>query len=111
MAPASNSTVTIIKSSPCPRIWRRTPSPTRSHGAAALRTNPCPAADVARSDKVQTAVDLDRLARDVRGRIRREEHHRVRDVVGMALAADRRPRRRRLARLRLRVEIVEGRVD
>src|SRR4051794_608366 len=109
MAPASNSTVTIIKSDPWPRICRRTPSPTFSHATALVLMKRCPAIAAgfdAVSDKIQPAVDLDRFAGDVRGHVGREEQHCVRHIVGMSFATDGRARNGRFAAFGLRVQIV-----
>src|SRR5215510_9335208 len=63
------------------------------------------------SDKIQSAVDLDRLAGDIRRRIGCEEEHCVGDVVGVTFAADRRPRSRGSTRFWLCMKIVKRGVD
>src|SRR5688572_24923518 len=104
-APLRNSTRTSMRSGPWPRIWRRTPSPTVSHGACAVRTND----EVVTSSlyEVQAAVDLDRLAGDIRRVVRGEKDDGVGDVVRRAFTPHRGARGDGLSHLGLRERIVE----
>src|SRR5687767_1802320 len=108
-APFRNSTRTSMRSGPWPRIWRRTPSPTVSHGACAV----CTKDELVTSSlyEVEAAVDLDRLAGDVRRVVGCEEDNGVGNVFRCAFAPDRGTRGDGLPHLGLRERIVERRRD